>query len=79
MPDFFIKTITGKTYKYEINDNIKISDFKLLLEKDIGSYVRMKCLAYNGKILKDDDYINADLNSIGKKNILLLLNKFNGA
>ena len=79
MPEFFIKTITGKMYKYEINDNIKISDFKLLLEKDIGSYVQMKCFGYNGKILKDDDYINVDLNNIGKKNVLLLLNKFNGA
>ena len=79
MPEFFIKTMTGKTYKYEINNNIKISNFKLLLEKDIGSYIQMKCLAYNGKILRDDDYINVNLINIAKKNILLILNKFNGA
>ena len=79
MPEFFIQTMTGKTYKYEIHNNIKISNFKLLLEKDIGSYIQIQCLAYNGKILKDDDYINISLNNMAKKNILFLLNKFNGA
>lgn len=78
MPEFFIKTMTGKTYKYEINNTIQISNFKLLLEKDIGSYVHLQCLAYQGKILKDSDYIHVDLNNNTKK-ILLLLNLFNGA
>lgn len=79
MTKFFIKTITGKTYKYEINDNIKISNFKLLLEKDIGSHVRLQHLAYKGKILKDNDYIITDVNNNSEKKVLLLLNKFNGA
>lgn len=62
MLNFFIKTLTGRTYRYEIKNKIKISNFKSLFEIDIGSYIQLQCLAYKGKILKNDDYINIDLN-----------------
>lgn len=64
MLKFFIKTLTGRTYRYEIKN--KISNFKSLFEIDIGSYIQLQCLAYKGKILKNNDYINIDLNGFNK-------------
>lgn len=79
MPELIIRTMTGRFYKYDINNYLKIIDLKKKISSDFGTPILYQYLSHNGRILKNDDYIYDYFNTTKQQYVLYLVNRFLGA
>ena len=74
-----VKTINGKLYNYEMNDNSKINDLKEKILYDVGIPIDYQYLSYKGRLLHEDKFLYNYLKKQNSHIIIFLVNKFLGA